>query len=555
MRHSGVIGWDIGGVNTKVARVRDGTVVAAHARPYEIQRDPHRLAPLLRALAEQVGASDSDAHAVTMTAELSQMFRTKRDGVAFVLDAVTTAFPSSDIQVYAVDSRFLHPDMAVREPLAIAASNWSATANLVARTHADAILIDTGTTTTDIIPIANGVVAALGATDLARLASGELVYTGALRTPVEAIVQRVHLGESSARVSAESFALVGDVHLWRGDLSPDDYSVTTPDGRPAVREFAGERITRVVCADREMLDDRAISLIADAVAQAQIDLIREAIRQVRRRHPALHTAVITGLGAFIAARAAHQSGLAVTHLADAFGRDGSRCAPAAAVALLLAEPGPLKTTRRATGAIPNDTATVVDTVYKVGGSLLALPESLDSTLDTIIHAAANARVLIVPGGGLFADAVREADQRLGLSDDAAHWMAVLAMDQYAHLLVGRRLELELAFSAHDVEAVIRAGRIPVIAPYRWLRDADPLPHSWEVTSDSIGAWFASTLGASHLVLVKPPGANLDCAVDPYFSRTLSPLMSHAVVHAGASSSTSSAGPATLEVVHHNNSKT
>jgi probable H4MPT-linked C1 transfer pathway protein len=537
MKHSGVIGWDIGGVNTKVACVRGGVVVAAHAQPYEIQRDPRALAPLLRALAEQIGASDSDAHAVTMTAELSQMFRTKRDGVAFVLDAVSTAFPSSDIQVYAVDGRFLHPDLAVQESLAIAASNWSATANVVARDHPDAILIDIGTTTTDIIPIAHGAVAALGATDPARLASGELVYTGALRTPVEAIIQRVPLGGSFARVSAESFVLVGDVHLWRGDVSPDDYSVATPDGRPATREFAGERIARVVCADREMLDDRAISLIADAVAQAQVDLISEAIRQVRRRHPALHTAVITGLGTFLAARAAHQSGLAVTHLADALGLGGSRCAPAAAVALLLDEPE-LSNKRRTAGTIPNEAAPVVDTVYKVGGSLIALPEALDATLDTIIHAAGEARVLIVPGGGPFADAVREADRELGLSDDAAHWMAVLAMDQYAHLLVGRRHDLALAFSANDVDAAIRADRIPVIAPYRWLHDADPLPHSWQVTSDSISAWFASILGASHLVLVKPPGADLDCAVDPYFSSALSQRVSHQIVHAAAATSAS-----------------
>ena len=259
MNHRGVAGWDIGGVNTKVARVRDGVVLTARSQPFELQRDPDALAPLLRSLAESVGASADDRHAVTMTAELSQMFRTKREGVAFVLDAVTAAFPSSDVSVYAVDGRFLSPSDARREPLAIAASNWAATASVVASDHPDAILIDIGTTTTDIVPIAGGSVAARGTTDPARLASGELVYTGALRTPVEAIVQRVPLGASFAAVSAESFALIGDVHVWRGDLAAEDYSVTAPDRRPASREFAGERIARVVCADREMLDDRAIS--------------------------------------------------------------------------------------------------------------------------------------------------------------------------------------------------------------------------------------------------------------------------------------------------------
>src|SRR5258708_22250709 len=122
------------------------------------------------------------------------MFRTKREGVAFVVDAVTAAFPSSRVRVFAVDGRFVDPDEARANPLAVAAANWSATATFVAREHPDALLIDIGTTTTDIIPIVGGIVAAKGRTDPERLASGELVYTGALRTPVEAIAGHVPLG-------------------------------------------------------------------------------------------------------------------------------------------------------------------------------------------------------------------------------------------------------------------------------------------------------------------------------------------------------------------------
>jgi probable H4MPT-linked C1 transfer pathway protein len=525
-----VIGWDIGGVNTKVARVLSGAVLAARSHPYEIQRDPLALAPLLRSLANAVDASPGDHHAVTMTAELSQTFRTKREGVAFVLDAVTKAFPSASVHVFTVDGRFLSPAVALDEPLAVAASNWAATASIVALDHPDAILIDIGTTTTDIIPIVRGHVAALGATDPARLASGELVYTGALRTPVEAITQRVPLQGTLAGVSAESFALAGDVHVWRGELSPEDYTVTAPDGRPASREFAGERIARVVCADREMLDDRAISAIANAVADAQTGLICRAIVQVRDRHPTLHTAVVTGLGAFLATRAARQAGLSVVQLADALGADGSRCAPAAAVALLLGALGQAEQAERATTSrrperVPNERsprAGRVDAVFKMGGSLLAYPELLQSTLAAIIDDSTRHGVAIVPGGGPFADAVRDADRRLGLDDATAHWMAVLAMDEYAHLLVGLRAELALAFSARDAETHIASGRVPVIAPYRWLREADPLPHSWDVTSDSIAAWLASALGAARLVLVKPPGASGDDTLDAYFPRAVTP---------------------------------
>src|SRR2546425_12404280 len=92
---AGVLGWDVGGVNTKVARVMGGEVRAVRGRPFELQRAPHTLAGLLRELAAEVGADTRVPHAVTMTAELSQLFRTKREGVGFVLDAVQTAFPSS----------------------------------------------------------------------------------------------------------------------------------------------------------------------------------------------------------------------------------------------------------------------------------------------------------------------------------------------------------------------------------------------------------------------------------------------------------------------------
>ena len=160
-----MIGWDIGGVNTKVASVNGGQVLAVRGRPYELQRDPDALAPLLRSLATDVHARPHDAtHAVTMTAELSQMFRTKREGVAFVLDAVTTAFPDATVRVFTVGGGFVDVDEARRHPLAVAAANWAATAWAVAAHHPDALLIDIGTTSTDIIPIVSGAVAALGRT-------------------------------------------------------------------------------------------------------------------------------------------------------------------------------------------------------------------------------------------------------------------------------------------------------------------------------------------------------------------------------------------------------
>jgi aspartokinase-like uncharacterized kinase len=149
---------------------------------------------------------------------------------------------------------------------------------------------------------------------------------------------------------------------------------------------------------------------------------------------------------------------------------------------------------------------------------LEFPEDLDRTLATISLVAREARVLIVPGGGPFANAVREVDERVGLSDDAAHWMAVLGIDQYAQLLASR---LDLAVLVDGAEAIGRAlnsAHLPVLAPSSWLRSADPLPHSWEVTSDSIAAWVAGEVGAQQLVLIKPPGAVGPELVDPHFER-------------------------------------
>ena len=143
-------------------------------------------------------------------------------------------------------------------------------------------------------------------------------------------------------MSAEGFALIGDALLWLGKIESADYSAPTPDGRPATAEFAGERLARVVCADREMLDDSAISAIANAIAEAQIARIVSGVRHVRTRWPTLDRAIVTGLGDFIAAEAARRAGLGVTALSDRLGAT-ARTAPAAAVAWLLAMNVPSQT--------------------------------------------------------------------------------------------------------------------------------------------------------------------------------------------------------------------
>ena len=182
-----------------------------------------------------------------------------------------------------------------------------------------------------------------------------------------------------------------------------------------------------------------------------------------------------------------------------------------------------------------DPVSIVDTIVKLGGSTLARPELFDDAVQAIAAAALRCRLLVVPGGGPFADAVRETDRRLRLSAHAAHWMAVLAMDQSAHLVAERLQRGVVVTAASQIPGVLTAGGVPVLAPARWLQEVDPLPHSWDVTGDSIAAWAAGCVGAAHLVLIKPAGVGLyssqekgttdldppaGALVDAYFHRAL-----------------------------------
>lgn len=461
--------------------------MTAVSRPFEIKDAPDQLTTLLRRLAAEVaGDAAVDAHAVTMTAELSRNFQTKREGVAFVLDAVEAALGTGCVRVFTVDGTFLTPTDARHQPLRVAAANWMATASWLARTHRDALLVDVGSTTTDIIPIAVGRVVAEGHTDPDRLASGELLYSGALRTPVEALAAEVCVQGRRYALAAEAFATTADVHAWRGDLASDDV-----DG-------AGHRLARALCADRDIMDDSCVTALADALAEAQVDRVAAAIRRVVSRHASIRRAVVAGAGAFIACRAARLAGLGVVELSDAHGDGASCCAPAAAVALLLEE--------RAR----------IHTVVKVGGSLLAHTGELSAVLDVLGRSSG---ALVVPGGGPYADDVRAAYARGDLDDHGAHWAAVFAMEQYAGVLVDRVPRAIRVTTSREASIAMACGRLPVLMAERWLREADPLPHSWDVTSDSIAAWVAGQVGARRLFLIKPPGA-VGNLVDAYFERAL-----------------------------------
>ena len=237
------LGWDIGGVNTKVARVAGDRVLAVRSRPFELQRDPAALVQVLRTLAAESGASAGDVHAVTMTAELSQMFRTKREGVSFVLDSIEAAFPGGRHRCV---SRLM-ADSCRRRRHARNRSRWRPPTGRPPRDW-PRVTCPMRCSWTSARPARTS---CPSSTETLRRRDGPIPIawrraswsTPALcEHPLKPSSAHVPFGDGEAGLSAEGFALAGDVHVWRGDLTPADYTAPTPDGRPPTREFAGERL-------------------------------------------------------------------------------------------------------------------------------------------------------------------------------------------------------------------------------------------------------------------------------------------------------------------------
>ena len=306
------------------------------SRPFEVWRDRSALSRVLREVAAEVAAGPADAVAITMTAELSDAFRTKREGVTFVLDAAEDALADRPLSVLTTAGELVSMEAARTRPCDVAAANWVATALAVAGAHPDALLIDIGSTTADIVPIAAGGVAATGHNDLERLLAGELVYTGVLRTNLAAIAPRVPIRGEWCPVSSESFAITADVHLVLGRLAAQAYDCPTPDGRPAAVAFARERIARLVCSDVDQLDAGEIDAIAAFLAGEQLRHIEEAARRVQRPLPSQAPVVAVGAGAFLGREVAARLGRAVAGAPAPWGSTGAEMAPAAALAALLA---------------------------------------------------------------------------------------------------------------------------------------------------------------------------------------------------------------------------
>ncbi len=330
---------DIGGANLKAA---DGLGWTA-SRYFPLWRQPAELPAAIAALLRDAPhGGRADGIAVTMTGELADCFATKRQGVACIVDAAEQAAAGRTVRIYTTAGDWVTPDEARQQPLQAAAANWHALARFAARfVRADTgLLIDIGSTTTDIVPLRDAVPAPAARTDTERLACGELVYTGVLRSPVCAVVQSLPWRATQVPVAQELFATTWDAYLLLGDLPEEPQATHTADGRPATRACARDRLARCLCADAESFTDADALQAAEAVARAQLSRLGIAAQGVIRRMqrpPAV--VVVSGQGEFLARRLVERLRIdaRVCALSEQLGPEASRCATAHALAVLARE--------------------------------------------------------------------------------------------------------------------------------------------------------------------------------------------------------------------------
>ncbi len=310
-----VIGWDIGGANTKAALIRTENGCVEEFKTaieyFPVWKDSNKLVNVLLTLKERLGGTAKlDCMGLTITAELSDAYQTKREGVNHILICAAQAFTGLPVLVLDVDAALIPMESAKLEPLRVAAANWVATGWLVSQLIKTCVIIDVGSTSTSIIPVVDGHIVAAGKTDLEKLINGELVYTGSLRTNVAAIVSSVPLKNGTALVSSELFAQSGDAHLVLGNITEKEYTTETADRRGKTRREAMARLARVVCADIEMLTEQEIVQIARYVHNMQIEQVAEGLSQVYSRTKKLTAEkiplVITGIGKDFIAKTAAQ---------------------------------------------------------------------------------------------------------------------------------------------------------------------------------------------------------------------------------------------------------
>ena len=313
-----ILGLDIGGANTKAAS-SDGVFAESVYLPL------WKHAPLEEVLG-RFAALRPEAVAVVITGELADCFSCKREGISALTGAAMQAF-SCPVYFWGADG------FAWTDPLELAAANWAASAALLAREVGDCLFVDMGSTTTDLIPIRDARTLA-AKTDFLRLAAGELVYMGLLRTRLDALLPVARIGGRKVPLAPEFFAIMADARLSLGEISEQRYSCETPDGAGKDRPAALRRLARSVCADLDEIGEPAALAIAQQACDRQMSILVAALERQAQSHE-LRRVVAAGIGEGLIAEASAFLGLECLPLSQIYGEKISDVFPAYAVARLI----------------------------------------------------------------------------------------------------------------------------------------------------------------------------------------------------------------------------
>jgi probable H4MPT-linked C1 transfer pathway protein len=335
--NSDILGWDVGGAHLKVARVdAAGKALAVEQFPCQLWHGMERLQQAVEAATRKLG--NGAQHAVTMTGELADIFPARHDGVIEISAAMQRLLPDTRIRFYAGESGLIDAAQVPKHTARIASANWVASSRFVAQLVPNALLMDMGSTTTDIIKIQDGEPQPQGLTDAARLTTSELIYSGLIRTPVMAVVQRVPFNGQMQRIAAEHFATMADVYRLTGKLESEHDMSDTADGKGKSPLESARRLARMVGHDVEDAPLLAWQALAHFIANTQSQDLAAATQTVAASLPSDSPIVGAGVGRAVVRQIAQKSGRSYIDFADLIEGEASEwaavCAPAYAVAWL-----------------------------------------------------------------------------------------------------------------------------------------------------------------------------------------------------------------------------
>ena len=288
MNNSLILGLDIGGANTKAVLLYINNEKLDESQSYieyfpfwekTINDIPLMLKRIISNLVEENNFTidQIDKISITITAELSDAFKTKKEGILTILAALSKVFDNKKMYFISNHGKFLKFNQAKNEYYNIAAANWVSTALFLGKYIPRCILIDAGSTTIDIIPILNSLPVAQGKDDISRLLNHELIYTGGLRATIPSITHFVPYKNKKVRISFEKFALISDVHRILGNINEKEYINDTADNRSKSLEDCYARLSRIICMDLDTIGREELDVIAKYIYEKQIEMISDEI--------------------------------------------------------------------------------------------------------------------------------------------------------------------------------------------------------------------------------------------------------------------------------------